>query len=72
MEDKKNISAEEAVKIIKSGHRVFIHGSAATPVHILEALQNRHTELSNAMIGFPPSDNEAPLIKSICPPMPEY
>jgi acyl-CoA hydrolase len=47
MEDKKNISAEEAVKIIKSGHRVFIHGSAATPVHILEALQNRHTELTN-------------------------
>ncbi|HEY8689544.1 MAG TPA: acetyl-CoA hydrolase/transferase C-terminal domain-containing protein [Chitinophagaceae bacterium] len=47
MEDKKNISAEEAVKIIKSGNRVFIHGSAATPVHILEALQKRHAELSN-------------------------
>jgi acyl-CoA hydrolase len=43
----KNISAEEAVKIIRSGNRVFIHGSAATPVHILEALQNRHAELNN-------------------------
>ena len=47
MEDKKNISAEEAVKIIQSGNRIFIHGSAATPVHILEALQKRHAELKN-------------------------
>lgn len=47
MEDKKNISAEEAVKIIRSGNRVFIHGSAATPIHILEALQKRHGQLKN-------------------------
>ena len=46
MEDK-NISAEEAVKIIQSGNRVFIHGSAATPIHILEALQKRHAVLKN-------------------------
>src|SRR5450432_2853272 len=47
MEDKKSMSAEDAVKIIQSGNRVFIHGSAATPLHILEALQKRHAELSN-------------------------
>lgn len=47
MENNKNVSAEEAVKIIQSGNRVFIHGSAATPLHILEALQNRHAELRN-------------------------
>jgi len=47
MEDKKNISAEEAVKIVQSGNRVFIHGSAATPVHIVEALQKRHEELNH-------------------------
>ena len=46
MEDK-NISAEEAVKIIQSGNRVFIHGSAATPIHILEALQKKHEGLKN-------------------------
>ena len=46
MEDK-NISAEEAVKIIQSGNRVFIHGSAATPIHILEALQKKHAGLKN-------------------------
>ena len=40
------VSAEEAVKNIRSGNRVFIHGSAATPLHILAALQKRHTELN--------------------------
>jgi acyl-CoA hydrolase len=39
------ISAEEAVKSVHSGHRVFIHGSAATPVHLIKALQARHAEL---------------------------
>jgi acyl-CoA hydrolase len=41
------ISAEEAVKLIKSGDRVFLHGSAATPVHLIKALQERHQELKN-------------------------
>jgi acyl-CoA hydrolase len=46
MKDKKSISAEDAVKIIQSGDRIFIHGSAATPMHIVEALQKRHAELN--------------------------
>lgn len=41
------ISADEAVQCIHSGDRVFLHGSAATPVHIIEALQKRHAELEN-------------------------
>ncbi|MEO8173921.1 MAG: acetyl-CoA hydrolase/transferase C-terminal domain-containing protein, partial [Sediminibacterium sp.] len=41
------ISAEEAVKCVKSGDRVFIHGSAATPVALVKALQNRHETLLN-------------------------
>ncbi|RYF20313.1 MAG: acetyl-CoA hydrolase/transferase family protein [Flavobacteriales bacterium] len=41
------IPASEAVKQIKSGDRVFLHGSAATPIHIIHALQNRHQELKN-------------------------
>jgi len=41
------ITAEEAVKIVKPGDRVFIHGSAATPAHLVEALQARHNELYN-------------------------
>ena len=46
-EFKRGISAEEAVKIIQSGNRIFVHGSAATPIHILEALQKRYEELRN-------------------------
>ncbi|HTD39312.1 MAG TPA: acetyl-CoA hydrolase/transferase C-terminal domain-containing protein [Mucilaginibacter sp.] len=41
------ITAEEAVKCIEPGYRVFIHGSAATPVCLVEALQKRHHELFN-------------------------
>ncbi|MET0392909.1 MAG: acetyl-CoA hydrolase/transferase C-terminal domain-containing protein [Chitinophagaceae bacterium] len=39
------ISAAAAVQLIKSGDRVFLHGSAATPVHLVKALQARHAEL---------------------------
>jgi len=38
-------SAEEAVREVRSGDRVFIHGSAATPVGLVKALQARHNEL---------------------------
>ncbi len=41
------ISASEAVQCIQSGNRVFLHGSAATPVTLIEAMQNRHEELKN-------------------------
>lgn len=43
--DNKYVSAEEAVRQVQSGDRVFIHGSAATPVHLVKALQARHNEL---------------------------
>lgn len=41
------IDAATAVQAIQSGHRVFIHGSAASPVHLIKALQARHAELRN-------------------------
>jgi len=41
------ITADDAVKYIKPGDRVFIHGSAATPVCLVHALQQRHRELYN-------------------------
>jgi acyl-CoA hydrolase len=43
----KYIPAQEAVKVIESGNRVFLHGSAATPIHLIEAMQERHNELRN-------------------------
>ncbi|HEV9035008.1 MAG TPA: acetyl-CoA hydrolase/transferase C-terminal domain-containing protein [Puia sp.] len=41
----KYVTAEEAVSVVKSGDRVFIHGSAATPVPLVTALQARHKEI---------------------------
>ncbi|HTN05807.1 acetyl-CoA hydrolase/transferase family protein [Agriterribacter sp.] len=43
----KSVSASEAVQCIQSGNRVFLHGSAATPITLIEAMQNRHAELKN-------------------------
>jgi acyl-CoA hydrolase len=43
----KTVSAAEAVKSIQSNHRVFLHGSACTPIHLMDALAHRAHELSN-------------------------
>lgn len=45
MQKGKYISAEEALSVVKTGDRVFIHGSAATPVPLVKALQARHHNL---------------------------
>ena len=47
MPDTNYITADEAVKYIKPGDRIFIHGSAATPVCLVHALQKRNHELYN-------------------------
>jgi acyl-CoA hydrolase len=40
-------SGEEAIKVIKPGDRVFIHGGAATPGYLLDKLVERADELWN-------------------------
>ena len=45
MSNEKYITAEEAVRKIQTGDRVFIHGSAATPVALIRAMQARHKAL---------------------------
>lgn len=47
MDNREFISEGEAVKLIKSGNRVFIHGSAATPVCLVKAMLQRYWELTN-------------------------
>jgi acyl-CoA hydrolase len=47
MNSHKSVSAEQAVQHIKSGDRVFLHGSAATPVFLIKAMQERHRELKD-------------------------
>lgn len=38
---------DDAIAPIQSGMRVFVHGSAATPLTLLNALQNQYERLSN-------------------------
>jgi acyl-CoA hydrolase len=47
MSKDKYITAEEAVRQVRTGDRVFIHGSAATPVSLVKALQARHQEVNH-------------------------
>ena len=47
MDNKEFINEHEAVKLIRSGNRVFIHGSAATPVCLVKAMLQRYFELTN-------------------------
>ena len=42
-----NLNPIDAVKYIKSGDRVFVHGGAATPTILLKALFERKNELKN-------------------------
>lgn len=44
------VSADEAVSPIQSGQRVFVQGSAATPLHLLHALARRAPELHRVEI----------------------
>ena len=43
-------SAEEAVKVIKNGDRLYTSGNAATPYVILDALANRKEELQGVQV----------------------
>lgn len=40
-------SASEAIEIIQSGNRVFVHGSAATPIHLLKELLRQKDRLTD-------------------------
>lgn len=41
---------EEAVKVVKSHDRIFVHGSAATPATLLRTLAKRHEELTDVEV----------------------
>ena len=46
----KYVSAQEAVKEIKSGNRVFVHSAAMTPIPLVEAMTDRYEELKGVEI----------------------
>ncbi len=57
-------TVEEAVKVVKSGDRVFLTGNASVPLQLLAALVKRAPELKNVEICHPlaicPSDYVSP------------
>lgn len=53
-------TAEEAVKIVKSGDRVFIHTAAGTPNQLVNALTERHAELRNVELVSAHTEGEVP------------
>ena len=53
-------TAAEAVKKIKSGDRVFVHGVSATPVQLVQAMTDRHSELKNVEITHLHTEGPAP------------
>ncbi|MCP4439791.1 MAG: acetyl-CoA hydrolase/transferase family protein [Aureispira sp.] len=52
--------AEEALKIVKSGDRVFVHTAAAVPLALVEALTNRADELKDVKIYHLHTEGIAP------------
>lgn len=46
------ITAEEALQVIHPGHRVFVHGSACTPLHLLRELAKQSGRLRNVEVVF--------------------
>lgn len=44
------MTAQEAVKLIKSGHRVLIQGGSATPQTLVKAMVDRAPELKGVEI----------------------
>ena len=56
----KNLTAAEAVKVIKSGDRVFIHGIAAAPAQLINAMTDRAGELRDVEIVHLHTEGKAP------------
>ena len=62
----KYVTADEAVSVIASGNRVFIHSVAAAPRLLIEAMVRRAPELRNVEIVHLHTEGDAPYAK------PEY
>ena len=63
---KSGVSAAEAVSIIKSRDRVFIHSVAAAPAELIKATTDRASELKDVEIVQLHTEGDAPYA------LPEY
>src|ERR1043166_6059096 len=57
-------SAEEAVRRVRSGDRVFIHSVAAAPQTLIRAMTARAPELRNVEVVHLHTEGEAPYAKA--------
>ncbi len=48
--EKKWVSAEEAMSLLQPGHRVVVHGASATPIRLIEAMVQQHQRLKDIEI----------------------
>lgn len=56
----RTVSAEEAVKVIKSHDRVYVQAAAAAPQALMKAMAQRHEELRNMEVCHLHVEGEAP------------
>lgn len=56
----KNVTAEDAVRVIKSNDRVFVHSVACAPRRLIEAMVGRHDELRNVEVCHIHTEQPAP------------
>jgi acyl-CoA hydrolase len=56
----RTVSAEEALKVVKSNDKVYLHAAAAVPSVLINALTDRHEELRNVEICQLHTEGEAP------------
>lgn len=56
----KSVTPEEAVKVIKSNDRVYIHAAAAAPQALINAMSARHAELRNVEVCHLHIEGKAP------------
>ena len=55
-----SVTAEEAVKVIKSNDRVYIQAAAAAPQQLINAMAARHAELKSVEVCHLHTEGEAP------------
>ena len=56
----KYVSADEAVKIVKSNDRIYVQAAAATPTVLTKAVSERASELRNVEICHLHTEGDAP------------
>jgi len=56
----KTVSAEEALKVVKSNDKIYLHAAAAVPTVLIKALTERHEELRNVEICQLHTEGDAP------------